>query len=182
MTSPVFKALVAGRLHQLNNDEARIAEHVAEVLGPPPPDTHRPERFMKFCEELGVPWRPASPAVLAKFVLQHTKTGRLIEEIRSISAAHSSSNLPDPAATYWVSKALCRLMKIEPPRSWPKAEQAVFLSLPADLQQYLIPREAERDRTVRRAQNEAAELRKQLADIQKGTDSANLENPAETHA
>jgi hypothetical protein len=185
MANPVMQALVNARLQQVTRDEANLAEQVTEVLGPPPPDIHRPQRFRKWCDEQGLPWRPASPAAIAKWVLQHTKFGNVMEEVRSISAAHTTTGLPDPCGSWQVSEALCRITTVQPPRSWPKAEQAVFLSLPPDLQKYLIPREKERDIAVKRAQNEAADarketeaLRKQLAEIQKGTEAnGTTENP-----
>lgn len=166
MTSPVFQALVTARQQQLNRDERVIAEEVSAVLGPPPPDTHRPERFMRWCEEQSLPWRPASPSVIAKFVLAFNKLGSVMDEIRAISAAHTAIGLPDPCASWQVSEALCRLTKVEPPRSWPAAEKTLFLMLPVELQKYLIPRERDRDATIRRLMSEADLLRKQLAELQ----------------
>jgi hypothetical protein len=52
------------------------------------------------------------------------------------------------------------LPPIEPPRSWTTEEKERFKSLPRDLQAYLSEREQERDRDVRRRQNEAADERK----------------------
>jgi hypothetical protein len=49
---------------------------------------------------------------------------------------------------------------IEPPRSWTQAEKERFQSLPRETQEYLHTREQERDREIRRSQNEAAEIRK----------------------
>jgi hypothetical protein len=49
---------------------------------------------------------------------------------------------------------------IEPPRSWTKAEKERFAALPRETQEYLHTREQERDRDVRRSQNEVAEERK----------------------
>jgi len=49
---------------------------------------------------------------------------------------------------------------IEPPRSWTQAEKERFQSLPRETQEYLHTREQERDREIRRSQNEAAETRK----------------------
>ncbi len=49
---------------------------------------------------------------------------------------------------------------IEPPRSWTQAEKERFQSLPRETQEYLHTREQERDREIRRSQNEAAEVRK----------------------
>jgi hypothetical protein len=52
------------------------------------------------------------------------------------------------------------LPPIEPPRSWTKEAKQRFRSLPRETQEYLSVRERERDREVRRSQNEAAEARK----------------------
>jgi hypothetical protein len=52
------------------------------------------------------------------------------------------------------------LPPIEPPRSWTKEEKERFQSLPRETQEYLANREQERDREIRRSQNEAAEQRK----------------------
>jgi hypothetical protein len=66
------------------------------------------------------------------------------------------------------AKATERLQELlyEPPRSWTKEAKLRFLELPADLQAYLVVREKQRDREMRRSQNEAAEARKALASIQ----------------
>jgi hypothetical protein len=52
------------------------------------------------------------------------------------------------------------LPPIEPPRSWTTEEKERFQTLPRELQAYLTEREQERDRDLRRRQNEAAEARK----------------------
>jgi hypothetical protein len=46
---------------------------------------------------------------------------------------------------------------IEPPRSWTKEAKDRWQSLPRETQEYLATREQERDREIRRSQNEAAE-------------------------
>jgi hypothetical protein len=51
---------------------------------------------------------------------------------------------------------------IEPPRSWTKEARERFASLPRETQEYLAEREQDRDRELRRGQNEAAEQRKAL--------------------
>jgi hypothetical protein len=51
---------------------------------------------------------------------------------------------------------------IEPPRSWTKEARERFASLPRETQEYLAQREQDRDRELRRSQNEAAEQRKVL--------------------
>jgi hypothetical protein len=51
---------------------------------------------------------------------------------------------------------------IDPPRSWTKEAKERWSALPPETQEYLAQREQERDREVRRSQNEAAENRKAI--------------------
>jgi len=51
---------------------------------------------------------------------------------------------------------------IEPPRSWTKEAKEQWQALPRNTQEYLAQREQERDREVRRSQNEAADKLKGL--------------------
>ncbi|WP_354269646.1 hypothetical protein ACE102_21875 [Bradyrhizobium sp. vgs-9] len=55
---------------------------------------------------------------------------------------------------------------VEPPRSWGKEEKQSFLQLPRDLQLYFAKREKQRDDAVRRAQNEAAQARREMKELQ----------------
>lgn len=52
---------------------------------------------------------------------------------------------------------------IDPPRSWTKDEKERFQSLPRETQEYIAKREQEREREIRRSQNEAAEKLKGLS-------------------
>ena len=167
MTSPVFAALVAGRLQQLNRDEALISEEVQAVLGPKPADAHRPVLFIRWCEDRSLPWRPASPAVIASFILGHTTPGKLVEELRTLSLAHVTQGLPDPTSAWPVGEALSRVVKVDPPRSWLPENQLLLLSLPVDIQAQISLREKDRDVALRRSQNDAALWRKHLAETEK---------------
>ena len=51
---------------------------------------------------------------------------------------------------------------IEPPRSWTREARERWQSLPRETQEYLASREQERERELRRGQNEAAEMRKAI--------------------
>lgn len=179
MTSPVFQALVNARMSQVTRDEAIINEEV-QVLGPKPADTHRPIWFIRWCEDHSLPWRPASPAVIAKFILGHTTPGKLVEELRTLSLAHVTQGLPDPTSAWPVGEALSRVVKVEPPRSWPKEMRLLFLSLPADIQAQISSRENERDAAIRRSQNDAASWRKHQQEIEKEKNDGITKNqPAE---
>jgi hypothetical protein len=61
---------------------------------------------------------------------------------------------------------------IEPPRSWTKAEKERFSTLPRETQEYLAEREQERDREVRRSQNETAEKLKGLTAKEQAAEQA----------
>jgi hypothetical protein len=52
---------------------------------------------------------------------------------------------------------------IEPPRSWTKEAKEQWQSLPRETQEYIASREQERDREIRRSQNEAAEKLKGMS-------------------
>lgn len=67
------------------------------------------------------------------------------------------------------------------PRSWTKEAKFAFLQLPPELQVYYVAREKQRDREVNRAQNEAAGLRKQLAELQKAAEVKSDVDPEKVH-
>ena len=55
-----------------------------------------------------------------------------------------------------------KLMKPNVPQGWPENERAIFLTLPVDLQRYLIIREKNKDANLKRKFDELAEQRKKL--------------------
>jgi hypothetical protein len=61
---------------------------------------------------------------------------------------------------------LVALSHEEAPRSWSKEAKFAFLHLQPALQAYYVAREKDRDREVRRCQNEAAKARKALLETQ----------------
>jgi hypothetical protein len=77
---------------------------------------------------------------------------KLADEANAAPAeqANGETQEPDPAEK----------PSIEPPRSWTKEAKERWDALPPETQEYLAQREQERDREVRRSQNEAAEHRK----------------------
>jgi hypothetical protein len=121
--------------------------------------------WRRWCEVNGRSPAPAAPADIAAFVEDIAELGieRVWPIIQSISAAHAQFGLADPTRTSRVSLAINAVSKIEPPRSWPKEEHELFLQLPYDVQKVVLRREAERDRQVRKVQNE----RDALAQLQK---------------
>jgi hypothetical protein len=121
--------------------------------------------FAKWCELNGVSFCPAAPAVVAKFVTDCASLGidRLWPAVQDISKMHVALGLADPTLGGVVAAAVNDIAGIEPPRSWPSDRKQRFKSLPYDLQVYVAAHETQREKALRRAQNEAAGARRQFA-------------------
>ena len=124
--------------------------------------------FAKWCELHGATWCPASPADVARFVADGASLGieRLWPAVREISEAHVSLGLADPTLGGVAAAVLNEVSGIPPPRSWPDDRKQRFASLPYDLQVYVAAHENRREKTLRRAQNEAALARQKLAALE----------------
>lgn len=124
--------------------------------------------FARWCELNGVRLYPAAPADVAKFVADCASLGieRLWPAIQEISVMHSSLGVADPTLGGVVAAAVSDVGGIDPPRSWPDDRKIRFRSLPYDLQIYIAAHEAQREKVLRRAQNEAAAVRRKLAAAQ----------------
>lgn len=131
--------------------------------------------FVKWCELHGATACPAAPATVARFVADCASLGieRLWLAVRQISAMHAALGLADPTLGGAPAAAISAIACIEPPRSWPHRHRERFKSLPYDVQVYLASHEAQRERALRRAQNEAAAARKRLAATQPQANSEN---------
>jgi hypothetical protein len=175
--SPVMQALVSAELHEAEQNALAISSAVASWLGPPPDysPAKLPEEFLTFCQRRDVRPVPARPATVALFLLEHESLGieTLARMVREISQVHLRQGRADPASGYPVATALNSLAKIDAPRSWPKEHKGRFTSLPYDLQAYVSAHEAQREKELRRAHNEAAEARKKLAAIQQPKQESN---------
>ena len=124
--------------------------------------------FARWCELNGAPFCPAPPAAVAKFISDCASLGieRLWPAVQEISAAHTSLGLADPTLGGAAAAAISALAGIPAPRSWPDDLKQRFKSLPYDLQIHIAGHEAQRERALRRAQNEAATNRQKLAACQ----------------
>jgi hypothetical protein len=124
--------------------------------------------FARWCELNRACPCPAAPATVARFIGDCASLGieRLWPAVQEISAAHASLGLADPTLGRIAATALNEVAGILPPRSWPDGHKQRFKSLPYDLQVYVAGHEAQRDRALRRAQNEAAIARQRLAACQ----------------
>jgi hypothetical protein len=167
MTSPVIQALANARVAEvvggLKERDAEITAAVYREIEPPP-SASMPAIFVRWCEDRQVSALPARPATVALFILQNRSMGlaELAELVDQIGAAHVSTGMADPTTTYPVPAMLSKIATINPPRSWPAEEKKKFQALPYSLQSYVVKREGERDKALRRAQNEAADARKKI--------------------
>jgi hypothetical protein len=121
--------------------------------------------FVRWCELNGVSSCPAPPATVARFVTDCTALGieRLWPAVQEISKLHTSVGFADPTLGGPAAAAINDVAGVSPPRSWPDDRKQRFKSLPYDLQVYVAAHEAQRERALRRAQNEAAAARQKLA-------------------
>jgi hypothetical protein len=180
MTNPVTRALAEARLPQLANKDDAMLAVAEEIVGPAPKhDRPLPAAFVRFCERKGTTALPASIGAVALFVLGHQGFGleAVLGQLADISGAHCDAGLADPTTAACVTGALSRIAKIEPPRSWPKAQKARFLSMSYDLQLFVAKHEEQRERAIHKAHQEAADLRH----AQQRVETTN-ENPIEKPA
>ena len=135
--------------------------------------------FARWCELNGASWCPAAPADVAKFVTDCASLGieQLWPAVQEISKAHISLGLADPTLGGVAAAAISDVASISPPRSWPNERKQRFRSLPYDVQAYLAGHEEQRDRAVRRAQNEAAIARKKLMTSERPQPETDGEDP-----
>lgn len=128
--------------------------------------------FTKWCELNGISAYPAAPIAVARFVSDCATLGieRLWPAVQEISRMHVVVGLADPTLGGGVADAIDRVARVVPPRSWPGDRKQRFKTLPYDLQVFVAAREAQREQAIRRAQNEAASARQQLAAHQQKTE------------
>ena len=117
--------------------------------------------FVIYAKQRGVASFPASPALVAYF-MAHVAEEIIAESLQTIVRVHNASGLANPCATAAVLEVLSRRIKLDCPRSFNAADRQLFLQLSPDLQLTVARRERERDRTLRKGQNEIAEMKKQL--------------------
>jgi len=124
--------------------------------------------FVRWCELNAVSPCPAAPAAVARFVVDCGALGieRLWCAMQEISRMHASLGLADPTLGAPAAAAFGEIAGISPPRSWPDRNKERFRSLPYDLQVYVAAHETQREKALRRAQNEAAAARRKLAALE----------------
>ncbi|VIO77394.1 hypothetical protein [Bradyrhizobium ivorense] len=121
--------------------------------------------FVRWCELHGVIPCPATPAAVARFIADCASLGieRLWPAVQEISKLHMSAGLADPTLGGPAAAAIADIAGIDPPLSWPDARKQRFKALPYDMQLFIATHESRREKALRRAQNDAATVAKDLA-------------------
>jgi hypothetical protein len=124
-----------------------------------------PAAYAQWCADRSIEPHPVAPETLARFVHDNSSVGieRMSQAVADIAREDMRRGNSNPAATIAVIGALQNIKAIAPPRSWPKDKWMMFAALPYDLQTYLVERDAEVTREMRRAQNRAVEAEKRNA-------------------
>jgi hypothetical protein len=131
--------------------------------------------FARWCELNGASFCPAAPATIARFVQDCAPLGieRLWPAVQEVSKLHASLGLADPTLGDPAAPAISEVAGILAPRSWSGDRKQQFKSLPYDLQFYISGHEQQREKALRRAQNEAAAVKQKLAKCQQPSTKAN---------
>jgi hypothetical protein len=155
---------------ELARNEVELAKQINARLPQPPQldiDTQTIlAPFVRWCEALNVRHLPALPTTCASYVLAQAKIGvapeHIVGECQAIEALHDLVGAANPMQTRAARWALDQVLKIEPPRSWPQAEKEQFKTLPTQIRHVIANREKDRERTLRRGQNQYAAAMKEL--------------------
>jgi hypothetical protein len=127
--------------------------------------------YEHFCREHGVRSHPARPQTVLGFLRSEKASGtepfKIALALSAVETLHDHFGYANPVAVAAVRRELGLILNIEAPRSWPLAEQLVFVSLPPEIRAIIARRERERETALRRAQNEAAEAKRQSGSADK---------------
>ena len=155
---------------QIQN-EARVAEQI----NPPKLDISTDElkhwrRFKQWCAGTGVRFFPARPCSVAAWIENERLAGcaavAVEAGLRAIEIFHANANLANPVACSPPREELLKLIGTEAPRSWSKSEWPLWATVPPEVRSIIKRRDLDSSRAVRKAQNEAGELRQKLKQLQ----------------
>ena len=113
---------------------------------------------MEWARRKEVKYFPAKPSTVALWVADHSghkSESDLLAMLEAIKRMHDAhGGLANPCSTCAVERMLAVVIKAEPPRSWPKAEKALFATLDPALRAIISKRRIRRERGLRQKQNE----------------------------
>lgn len=117
--------------------------------------------FQNWCALNNVQPAPMAPHVVARFLADIAPLGidKVWPAVQEISRLHYTVGLADPTLGHPVATKVSEIAEIVPPRGWTKQFKERFKTLPYDVQLYILGRDRTQEAELRRAQQEAAELR-----------------------
>jgi hypothetical protein len=158
--------LQQSRIHQWDaNEQALLQELPIQTSKTPlaPDVLGRIDIFGKWCEARGVRKCPCKPWVVATYLLEKSAEGipaePLLSTLAAVTALHDYHGLSNPVATRVVNLALEKILREERQPRWTKDELIEWRHLPLPVRNAISRREDDRDRELRRLQNEAAKRR-----------------------
>jgi hypothetical protein len=166
----IVDAISRAKAANWDKHEAELAAGLAQTLPPLPTLDAETCRhlapFIEWCRVANVRHAPAKPITIAAYILDQAgaKPVRLMEQIGAIESLHAHFGFANPVATLLVRFAIADVLNIEAPQSWRQAEKLLFAALPEEIRITVFRREQERDKALRRKQNELAERLKAVAE------------------
>jgi hypothetical protein len=131
--------------------------------------------FARWCELKSCRKVPSKPQTVAAFILDHAALAAdsqvLLSMVQAIDALHQYHGLNSPIHTAAVYAALEQVVRTEPPRSWPKAERAMFAMLPPDIRHIIALRQEQQDREIRKLHSKVARQLEELRQNMNGADT-----------
>jgi hypothetical protein len=161
------------------NNEQRIAAQIRPAVPKHYLDTDSIlllRHWASYCKGVGVKFCPAMPSSVAAFIRTEAANGvpaeRIMATVEAIAKLHDNQGAPNPVACSAPRNELLRMQTTQPPRSWNKTEKLFFAQLPPEIKAAIGRMEAEREKVIRRYQNEMSACRKCNM---KGTTNAGLQ-------
>jgi len=157
LSAEIARAKQLETVAMYERNEAALAEKVTRpVIAISEADQPILLPFAQWATQNRVRYCPAKPTTVAAFLAERAHLGDevAIDTAAAIARLHDVHGLSNPVATATVGAVLDAIVKCDPPRSWPKEDKARFALLPADIKEIIARREHERDRALRRQQNE----------------------------
>jgi hypothetical protein len=159
-------AIATINTRELESNEQAIASCFPRPAALPPEAQQHLAPFLEWCAAQKVRALPCRPTSLAAYLQwekdRHTPKEKISATVAAIEAMHTAANWGNPIASP-VVRIVTAASTISAPRSWTREEQALFTELPIEIQAVVARREKDRETVLRRAQNEAGELRRLMA-------------------
>jgi len=137
--------------------------------------------FVNYCQVQRVRIVGAKPTTIAAYLQYQAELGltadKILEQAKAIESLHDALGLPNPVATLVVRSVLEAALKTEPPRGWRSDEKFFFQQLPPEIRAVIARRENDRDRELRRLQNQTAQLRNSKPKEEIKTNDKEVPNP-----